>query len=353
MNVAVEDLHRVIDGREEARRQGRARRPLARRIGRHRVRHLGLRRPAPAPTTSPAWSTSTAAAARRSISAQQATQELQSLDAPERSTVALVRRHPRALRRAVQRRRDRRPRCSIRTRRRSVRPPDCCPPTIVPPVRGHQRRPVRLRAQRRDLAAEPDRGAGAPRHGHHGDRAGPRLGRHRRAHADHPLRDDVLRRGHERRRRHRVVLPAAPDRRHRRRRQRQRQSGAERARRQRHDGSRPPEGPPDLRVRRAPRRRGACSTARDSWPTQSHIPIEQPDARQPSEHLRAQRPGRRVSRTTTSSTSSCRSSTRSAHTPRYRQYANRGDQWDDFAAFCLRCMTKKTRSATMAMTPKT
>ena len=36
---------------------------------------------------------------------------------------------------------------------------------------------------------------------------------------------------------------------------------------------------------------------------------------------------------------------------RYCHCLDRG-QWDDFAAFCLRCMTKKTRSATMAMTPK-
>ena len=64
MNVAVEDLHRVIAAAKTARRQGRARWPLARRIGRHRVRHLGLRRPRRAPTTSRAWSTSTAAAAR-------------------------------------------------------------------------------------------------------------------------------------------------------------------------------------------------------------------------------------------------------------------------------------------------
>ena len=64
MNVAVQDLHVVITARQEARRQGRARRPLARRIGGYGVRHLGLRRPRGSRRTGRAWSTSTAVVAR-------------------------------------------------------------------------------------------------------------------------------------------------------------------------------------------------------------------------------------------------------------------------------------------------
>ena len=51
-------------GSESARWQGRARGPLARRVGRHRLRDLGLRGLTRAPTASPVSSTTTAAAAR-------------------------------------------------------------------------------------------------------------------------------------------------------------------------------------------------------------------------------------------------------------------------------------------------
>ncbi len=49
---------------QEARRQGRARRPLARRLGRHRIRHLGLRRQTGGRRPLRASSTTTVAAAR-------------------------------------------------------------------------------------------------------------------------------------------------------------------------------------------------------------------------------------------------------------------------------------------------
>ena len=45
MRVAVEDLHHVIAAARRLGGHGRARRPLARRRGRDRVRHLGLPRP--------------------------------------------------------------------------------------------------------------------------------------------------------------------------------------------------------------------------------------------------------------------------------------------------------------------
>ena len=65
MNTEIEDLRRVVPAREKPRRQGRPRRPLARRHDHHRLRDVGLRRPAGRATASPAWSSSTAAAARR------------------------------------------------------------------------------------------------------------------------------------------------------------------------------------------------------------------------------------------------------------------------------------------------
>ena len=44
LNVAIEDLHRVIDAAKALGRQGGARRPLTRRFGRHGVRDVGLQR---------------------------------------------------------------------------------------------------------------------------------------------------------------------------------------------------------------------------------------------------------------------------------------------------------------------
>ena len=58
----------------------------------------------------------------------------------------------------------------------------------------HQPRPVRLRARREDLAAEPRRRPGAPRAARR-ERRPARLGQRRRAHPDPPLRGDVLRLG--------------------------------------------------------------------------------------------------------------------------------------------------------------
>ncbi len=46
MNVAVQDLHTVIGGGQEARRQGRPRWALPRRHGRHGLCHVGLQREA-------------------------------------------------------------------------------------------------------------------------------------------------------------------------------------------------------------------------------------------------------------------------------------------------------------------
>ena len=123
-------------------------------------------------------------------------------------------------------------------------------------------------------------------------RSGPRLGRRRRTDADHPLRDDVLRRG-GRRRRHRVVLPGAPDDRRRR-----RSATASRTRRSACSGSSATMG------RRLPRRLqiyafgarlggAACSSTRARWPpSRTSRRATCPD--QPGEHVRPQRPGRRV-----------------------------------------------------------
>ena len=74
----------------------------------------------------------------------------------------------------------------------------CCPADLKPPVPVTQPGPVRLRAQRRHLAAGAGRRPGAPRQGSRGQGPGPRLGRRRRAHADQALRDDVLGLGHRR-----------------------------------------------------------------------------------------------------------------------------------------------------------
>ena len=69
------------------------------------------------------------------------------------------------------------------------------PADIVPPVPGHQSGPVRLRAQRVDVAAQPARRPGAPRHGHRRPGPGPRVGRDRGADPDQPIRHHVLWRG--------------------------------------------------------------------------------------------------------------------------------------------------------------
>ena len=105
----------------------------------------------------------------------------------QRLAVADVRRHPRAVHRAVQherlaRRADSTRLAVARSGQSGLLPGE---PRAAGP--GDERRPVRLRAGHRDLAAEPRRGAGAPRPPRGVGRPA-RLGRRRRAHADHALR---------------------------------------------------------------------------------------------------------------------------------------------------------------------
>ena len=77
--------------------------------------------------------------------------------------VADVRRHPGALCGPVQHDRRRSACCSTRTRRRSGQAFPLLPANLKPPVPGHQRRPVRLRAGHRHVAALARRGPGPPR----------------------------------------------------------------------------------------------------------------------------------------------------------------------------------------------
>ena len=111
MRVEIEDLHRVVTAAKRARRQGRARRALARRLDHDRVRDLGLPRQARRATICAAWCSSTAAAARRRDAPSRRTQR----STPGRlAAVADLRRDPRAVRRALQHQR--------LARRRSWRP---------------------------------------------------------------------------------------------------------------------------------------------------------------------------------------------------------------------------------------
>ena len=163
MNVAVEDLHRVI---EAARRRCGGKVVL----GGHslggsvvdRVRDLGLQR-------------QPGAADLAGLVYIDGGQRPDADDAPHEATQSLAdARTPsvaRGSRSAGSPRRSpgcttRRARCGAARPERAVarvRLPGCCPRNLKPPVPVDQRRPVRLRAQRRDLAAEPARGAGAPR----------------------------------------------------------------------------------------------------------------------------------------------------------------------------------------------
>ena len=162
------------------------------------------------------------------------------------------------------------------------------PKEIVPPVRVEQHRSVRLRAQPHDVTREPRGRAGAPRHRPRPGRTGARMERRGRAHADEPLRRHVLRDRAHGRRRQRVVLPGPAHRRHRRRRQRQRQPGAGVID---VDATMGHDLPKDLliyafgaaprRAARARRRAGARHAVGD--------PGGQPHAREPGEHVRAQR----------------------------------------------------------------
>ena len=120
-----------------------------------------------------------------------------------------------------------------------------------------------------------------------------RLGRRRRAHPHHPVRTDVLGARGRRRGRDGVVLPRPAHAGQRRRRQRSFEPGSARARRRRNAWAATAQAPGDLRVRRAPRRRRRA--ARRARPRRTiGDPRRQPPPDQPREHLRAQRPRRRV-----------------------------------------------------------
>ena len=295
MSVAVEDLHRVIGAARKLGRQGRARRPLARRLGRDRVRDLGLQRPRRRATTSRGWSTSTVAAARAE-SAPQARAALAALNAPSATPWLSFGGIPApfaglfnatgSLGGAA------------RSRRAVARPEvrAAAGTASSPPVPATNLGAVRVRAQRRHLAAEPGRGAGPPRQGlspptgnglHGWDGTGALTPIERFATMFSGF-------GHQQRRRHRVVLPAAADRRHRRGRQRHRQPRAEGAGRARDDGH---GGCPGAcgSTRSAPRSAGrGCSQAATALATQSGIPTRNLTLVNRQRHLRPQRPGRRV-----------------------------------------------------------
>ncbi len=205
-------------GGQEARGQGRARRPLARRRGGHRLRHLGLQRPAPGPTSWPASSTSTAAAApspdQRPARPRQA---LQALDAPDGLPLAGLRRHRRPLRRHLRAPPGRRPRCSDPNAPSLGQTSGLLPADIVPPVPVTNLGQYGYALERRHLAAEPAGGPGAI--WAQGSRPPGRSTAGTAPGALTPIdRFATMFSGdgmHERRR-HRVVLPPAPDRRHRR-----------------------------------------------------------------------------------------------------------------------------------------
>ena len=162
------------------------------------------------------------------------------------------------------------------------------PANLKPPIPVTNVGAVRLRAGHRDLAAQPGGGAGAPRAPGR-QRRPARLGPRRRADADSPLRQGVLRLGAAQPGRHGLVPPAAPDDRFRRRGGRQRQPGTAGARRPRHPRRRPSAPAADLRLRRGARRvqgagRGPAARAAVGDP-------EQPaHAREPRRHVLAQRP---------------------------------------------------------------
>ena len=185
MNVAVQDLHAVIDAAK--RLGGRVV------LGGHSLGGSVVTAYATwdfnghAGAETPAWSTSTVAAPQR-VNAQKATRNCRR-STRRASALAIVRGDRRALRRAVQR--DRIGRVLVPNSRRSARLRGCSRRHRAAGP-GHQRRPVRLRPQRLDVAAEPDRRAGTPRCRARRRRSGPRLERRRRADPDRPLRDDVL-----------------------------------------------------------------------------------------------------------------------------------------------------------------
>ena len=111
------------------------------------------------------------------------------------------------------------------------------------------------------LAAQAHLGAGITASGsvHGWDSTG-------RSHSDRALRDDVLGVSDDERRRHGVVLPSASHRRYRSSGQRKRKSGTKRARRRRDHGARPSQEPADLCLRGAPGRSGCSRGRHASWP---------------------------------------------------------------------------------------
>ena len=259
MNTEIEDLRRVVLRAQEARRQGRRRRPLARRHDHHRLRDLGLqrqggRRRARRPRLHRRRQRPDAghAPTRRT----QSLAELQRGLAVADRSAASPRRSPACSTRPA------RSACSLDPNAPSVRPG--LPAAAGEPQAaraGDQRRPVRLRAGHRDLAALAGRGAGAPRPPR--DVSGDPRGWDDAGELTplRPLRGRCSRGwGLQGPRRHGLVPPAAPDDRRRRGRRRQRQPGPEGARRARHARRRPAEEPADLRLRRGARRPRACST---------------------------------------------------------------------------------------------
>ena len=182
----------------------------------------------------------------------------------DRVAVAHVRRDPRAVRRRVHRE---------RIGGRAARTEPAVARADVRPVAGQHRSAGARRATSGQFGyalnvatspPEPRRRAGAPRNGCRREGSGARLERRGRAHADRPLRDDVLRHrasksvdGSEWYFPARLTADTVGGQ------QRQRESRAVGARRGRDDGPRPAEGSPDLRVRHAASAGSACSTRRE------------------------------------------------------------------------------------------
>ena len=234
---------------QAARRQGRGRRPLARRDDHHRLRHLGLQ--GQAGRARPVR----ARVHRRRQQARVAHRRGGHAGArrpPGGRPLAHVRRHRRALRGPLQRHRlARRAQVAERGEPRMGLAASAGQPQAAGAA--HEPRPVRLRARHGDLTRRACGGPGPHRPARR-EREPARLGAGGRDHAHPALRHDVLRQRPEGPRRHGVVPPAAPDARFERGGRGERQPRPGRVRGPRHPRGRPVQAPPDLRLRRGARR---------------------------------------------------------------------------------------------------
>ena len=148
--VQLEDVRRVVRPAARGRAPGAPRRPLARRVGRGRLRRRGTSPAAPATRTSTAWSSSTAGCA--GTLRQRRPRARPGRGWPrirKQPFLDLLGARPAVGHRGP--RRGRRGAGAARTRpaRRSARPSRCCPPQFKPPVPATNRGLARLRVRRR------------------------------------------------------------------------------------------------------------------------------------------------------------------------------------------------------------